>query len=123
MREKVEEYEENKVEVRKEDKTIRPLPSPQPELVGEIIKITSFSVIRNHKATPAKSEYLAQKEKPICFFPGRTASASQRLEAIASGVSKFAQIAPGARVYYYKQDFSTLDFEDTTRDSLCSGRR
>ena len=119
MREKVEEYEENKVEVRKEDKTIRPFTIPsQPELVGEIIKITSFSVIRNHKATLRKANISLKKKTHLLLSGPNGIGKSTLLEAIASGVSKFAQIAPGARVYYYKQDFSTLDFEDTTRDSL-----
>ena len=43
MRTKVEEMEEEKVDVRKEDKTIRPFHIPaQKDIVGEILTITSF---------------------------------------------------------------------------------
>jgi ATP-binding cassette subfamily F protein 3 len=42
------------------------------------------------------------------------------LEAIASGTSSGSKIAPGIKVGYYRQDFSTLNFEDTIFDSLMS---
>ena len=38
---------------------------------------------------------------------------STLLEAIASGTAKGTKIAPGIKVGYYRQDFSTLDFNDT----------
>ncbi len=119
MREKAEEYEENKVEVRKEDKTIRPFTIPsQPELIGEIIKITSFSVIRNHKATTQKANISLKRKTHLLLSGPNGIGKSTLLESIAGGASKFVHIAPLTRVYYYKQDFSTLNFEDTVRDSL-----
>ena len=42
------------------------------------------------------------------------------LEAIASGTSTGSKIAPGIKVGYYRQDFSTLNFDDTIFDSLMS---
>ena len=42
------------------------------------------------------------------------------LESIASGKSKGAVISEGVRVGYYRQDFGTLDFEQTVRDCLFS---
>ncbi len=119
MREKAEEYEENKVEVRKEDKTIRPFIIPsQPELIGEIIKITSFSVIKNHKATTHKANISLRKKTHLLLSGPNGIGKTTLLESIAGNASKGAHIAHGVRVYYYKQDFSTLNFEDTVRDSL-----
>ena len=40
------------------------------------------------------------------------------LETIASGKAKGIEIAEGTRVGYYRQDFSTLNFEDTVKDAL-----
>jgi ATPase subunit of ABC transporter with duplicated ATPase domains len=58
MREKVEEYEENKVDVRREDKTIRNFIIPaQEKLLGEILKINSLTVIKNHQPSTKKVEY------------------------------------------------------------------
>ncbi|MFH1192989.1 MAG: ABC-F family ATP-binding cassette domain-containing protein [Candidatus Jorgensenbacteria bacterium] len=119
MREKAEEYEENKVEVRKEDKTIRPFTIPsQPELVGEIIKITSFFVMKNHKATVRKANISLKRKMHLLLSGPNGIGKSTLLESIAGGISKFVRISPHVRVYYYKQDFSTLNFEDTVRDSL-----
>jgi len=119
MREKAEEYEENKVEVRKEDRAIRPFVIPsQPELVGEIIKITSFSVIKNHEANVKKTGISLKRKTHLLLSGPNGIGKSTLLESIAGGKSKGAHIAPGVRVYYYKQDFSTLNFEDTVRESL-----
>ena len=52
MREKAEAMEEEMVDVRKEDKTIRAFTIPsQPEIIGEVINISSVSVFKNHKMT------------------------------------------------------------------------
>ncbi len=40
------------------------------------------------------------------------------LESLANGSAKGAQIAKGIKVGYYRQDFSTLNFEHTVRESL-----
>ena len=40
------------------------------------------------------------------------------LESLAHGTAKGAQIASDVRVGYYRQDFSTLDFEKTVREEL-----
>jgi len=45
---------------------------------------------------------------------------STLLESIAKGTEKGTTIMSGTRVGYYRQDFSTLNFEDTVRDSLMS---
>jgi ATPase subunit of ABC transporter with duplicated ATPase domains len=55
MREKAEELEEEIVEVRKEDRTIKPFKIPaQPELIGDIISINSYSIL-NPKTQPVRS--------------------------------------------------------------------
>ena len=43
---------------------------------------------------------------------------STLLEALASGTADGATIAPGVKVGYYRQDFSTLDFNSTVYESL-----
>ena len=46
---KTEELEADLVDVRKEDKTIRPFAIPsQPEIVGNILKISSYTTIKKH---------------------------------------------------------------------------
>lgn len=118
MREKAEELEEEKVDVRKEDKTIRPFIIPaQPELIGEILKLESYQVIKNHKATTRKTQISLKKNNHLLLKGPNGIGKSTLLENIAKG-GKGTIIAPDVRVGYYRQDFSTLNFEDTVRESL-----
>jgi ATPase subunit of ABC transporter with duplicated ATPase domains len=118
MREKAEELEEEKVDVRREDKTIRPFIIPaQPELIGEILRLESYQVIKNHKATTRKTLVSMKKNNHLLLKGPNGIGKSTLLENIAKG-GKGTIIAPDVRVGYYRQDFSTLNFEDTVRESL-----
>ena len=118
MREKAEELEEEKVDVRKEDKTIRPFTIPaQPELIGEILKLESYQVIKDHKATTRKTQVSLKRNNHLLLKGPNGIGKSTLLENIAKG-GKGTIIAPDVRVGYYRQDFSTLNFEDTVRESL-----
>lgn len=119
MREKAEELEEEKVDVRKEDKTIRSFIIPsQPEFVGEILHITSYSVIKSQKPTSKKAAISLKKNEHLLLSGPNGIGKSTLLETLASPTHKGAVIADGVRVGYYRQDFSTLNFEDTVYDSL-----
>lgn len=119
MRDKAEELEEEKVDIRKEDKTIRQFVIPaQPNLSGEILKITSFKTIINHKASERKSNISMKKNQHLLLRGPNGIGKSTLLEALATGTSKGAIITPGIKVGYYRQDFSTLNFEDTVYESL-----
>ena len=121
MREKAEELEEEIVEVRKEDKTIRPFTIPaQPEFTQEIISITSYKVIRAHKAVTRTANISLKRKQHLLLRGPNGIGKSTLLETLASGNFEGARIAPGVRVGYYRQDFSTLNFDDTVRESLLS---
>jgi ATP-binding cassette subfamily F protein 3 len=121
MREKAEELEEEIVDVRKEDKPIRAFTIPaQPDINGDIINITSFSMIKNHKPVSRKCEVVLRKKQHLLLTGPNGIGKSTLLEQLASGKAKGAVIADGIRVGYYRQDFSTLNFEDTVREALFS---
>ncbi|MDQ5893280.1 MAG: ATP-binding cassette, subfamily er 3 [Patescibacteria group bacterium] len=118
MREKAEELEEEIVDVRKEDRTIRPFEIPsQPEIVGEIIKINSYKVIKNHEATNRKANISLKKNTHLLLRGPNGIGKTTLLQTIAEG-GKGSVIADGVRVGYYRQDFSTLNFDHTVRESL-----
>jgi len=119
MRNKATEMEESKVDVRREDRAIRKFTIPvQEELSGDILKISSFTIIQNHKPVE-KEESIALKKKNHLLLAGPNGiGKTTLLESLASGQAKGAEIADGVRVGYYRQDFSTLNFEDTVFDSL-----
>ncbi len=119
MREKAEEMEEQQVDVRKEDKTIRDFLIPaQQGMAGEIFRITSFKMIKNHKAVTKKCNISLNKKQHLLLVGPNGIGKSTLLESLANGTAKGASITPGIEVGYYRQDFSTLNFEDTVYDSL-----
>lgn len=119
MREKAEEMEEAKVDVRREDKTIRSFEIPvQEELSGELLKLTEVSVIRHHHPSSKKVDLSLRKDEHLLLVGPNGIGKTTLLETLASGKAKGATIAPGVRVGYYRQDFSTLNFEHTVRESL-----
>ena len=120
MRERAEELEEEMVDVRKEDKTIRSFIIPaQDGVVGEVLNITSFSVIgKNHKPVERKAKFSLKRGQHLLLKGPNGIGKSTLLEALAGGKAKGAVIAKGVKVGYYRQDFSTLNFNDTVFDSL-----
>ncbi len=121
LREEVEEYEESKVEVRREDKTIRPFIIDIPkELPPKILTISSYQVIKNHKPEERKCDITLKKNSHLQLVGPNGIGKSTLLEALASGHAKGETVAPHVKIGYYRQDFSTLNFEDTVYDSLMS---
>ncbi len=121
MREKAEELEENMVDVRKEDKTIRNFTIPaQEDTLGEIITITSFTIMspKNHQIVERTANIKLKRNQHLLLSGPNGIGKSTLLETLASGKSKGATIAPRIRVGYYRQDFSTLNFDDTVYQSL-----
>ncbi len=119
MREKADELEEDMVDVRREDKTIRPFIIPvESDILGDIINISSYSVIKNHKPVTRKTNIILRKKQHLLLTGPNGIGKSTLLEALAGGNAKGAIITPGVKVGYYRQDFSTLNFEDTVHDSL-----
>lgn len=121
MREKAETLEEEKVDVRREDKTIRRFIIPsQKDLVGPILQISEFTVmnLKNHKIVSRKAKINLRKNQHLLLSGPNGIGKSMLLESIARNSTPGTMIAPNVRVGYYKQDFSTLNFEDTVYDSL-----
>lgn len=127
MREDAEEMEEAQVNVRKEDKTIRQFTIPvQKDLHGDIVVLSSVGVIKGHKSVQKKVNISLKKNCHLLLAGPNGIGKSTLLEALASGETKNlyaktnAKIAKGVIVGYYRQDFSTLNFEDTVYEALHS---
>jgi ATPase subunit of ABC transporter with duplicated ATPase domains len=121
MREDAAEMEEEQVDVRKEDKTIRKFTIPaQKELIGDIVVLTSVGIIKGHKSVQKKVNISMKKNRHLLLAGPNGIGKSTLLEALASGTAKGATITDGVTVGYYRQDFSTLNFEDTVLQSLRS---
>lgn len=119
MREKAEDMEEAMVDVRKEDRTIRAFTIPsQPEITGEILGLSSFTMLKNGKPVERTAKVSLRKKHHLLLSGPNGIGKSTLLETIAKGETKGVTIAPGVRVGYYRQDFSTLNFDDTVYQSL-----
>jgi len=119
MREKIEELEEDKVEMRQEDKAIRNFFIPcQDDLTGQILHLESVSVIKNHKPINKKVNIVLKKKERLHLTGPNGIGKTTLLEKLATGHAKGEEIAPGIRISYYRQDFSTLDFDKTVYQTL-----
>ena len=121
MREEACELEESKVSVRKEDKTIRPFSIPfQSDLTSDILNISSFVVVKNHKSINKTVDITLRKNQHLLLIGPNGIGKSTLLEKMANKEAKGATITNGVRVGYYRQDFSTLNFDNTAYDALAS---
>jgi ATPase subunit of ABC transporter with duplicated ATPase domains len=119
MREKAEELEEEKVDVRREDKTIKNFTIPcQPDIKGDILTITEFTTFKDHKPHAKKTKVVVRRNQHLLLKGPNGIGKSTLLESLAMSKSSGAIIAPDIKVGYYRQDFSTLNFEDTVHQSL-----
>ncbi len=119
MREKVEVYENEKVEVRKEDKTIRPFTIPvQAELPTQVLRLSSYTVVRQHVPKKVKCEVEVRRGEHLHIVGPNGIGKTTLLESLASGHADGEVVARGVKIGYYRQDFSNLDFNQTPFECL-----
>ena len=119
MREQAQEHEDNKVEVRKEDRTIGKFTIPmQPELPTEVLKLTSYKVIIEHEPTDVPSKLVLRRDEHLQIIGPNGIGKTTLLESLASGHANGEEVADGVKIGYYRQDFSNLDFDQTVRQCL-----
>ncbi|MCK5044432.1 ABC-F family ATP-binding cassette domain-containing protein, partial [Candidatus Parcubacteria bacterium] len=124
MKDKIGELEEDIVIVRKEDKTIRNFTIPcQKEIGGELLSLQSVRIIRNHKPVAKKVEITLRKRDHLLLTGPNGIGKTTLLESLASGHAEGEQITSGLCLGYYRQDFSTLDFNETVHKALEKGMK
>jgi len=119
MREKAETAEENKVDVRKEDRTIRDFTIPtQKDIPLNVLELSSYKVIKDHKPKDVACELVLKRGSHLQIIGPNGIGKTTLLESLASGEAAGEEIAKGVKIGYYRQDFSNLDFEQTVFDCL-----
>ena len=141
MKKKIEELEGEVVELRREDKTIRHFKIPcQQDVGGTILKLDSVAVaIKFTQSNPARGgsakpnltgqEFvnkkvkieLGKKDRLLLTGPNGIGK-STLLEKLAAGTAKGEHIKAGVKIGYYRQDFSTLDFDATVYQTLAKAQ-
>ncbi len=120
MRELAADLEEEKVDVRKEDKTIRPFTIPfQEDVSGDILALGSLSLLKHGKPVNKKVQIKIRRNQHVLLSGPNGIGKSTLLESISSRKLTDCTIADHVRIGYYRQDFSTLDFNQTVYESLC----
>ena len=118
MREKAEEMEDAKVVTRKEDKAIRPFRIPSQENIGGIIRLTSFKTYHNGKVVQHETDIKLGRNRHLLLAGPNGIGKSTLLELIAKNEAYGMTLPPDMKIGYYRQDFSTLNFDDTVFKSL-----
>lgn len=124
MNEKITKLEEEVVAERQEDRTIRNFAIPcQDDLEGRILTLTSISIIKNYKSVARKVNVTLKKKEKLLLAGPNGIGKTTLLEKLASGHMKGEEIQSGVRIGYYRQDFSTLDFDKTVYDELAGAAK
>jgi len=122
MREAAEEAEQNIVEVREEDRAIRPfkIPTQEFELAfkGSIIDFNSITVVKNHEAVERDINLVVNRKTHVLVTGPNGIGKSTLLEKLSKGDSAAATIHPEVRIGYYKQDFGNLNYGQKAYDAL-----
>ncbi len=118
MSEQTTELEENKVEVRREDRTIRDFTIPAQNITGNIVTINQVKVIQNHEPVLKNIDKVLKKGSRLLISGPNGIGKSTLLRVLVDNQTEGAKIMNGVKVGYYSQDFATLDYDQTVFDSL-----
>ena len=122
MRESVEEAEENIVEVRQEDRTIREFTIPCQEFDsffdGKIMEFTSVSAIKKEKVVSKDFSLVIRRNDHVLISGPNGIGKTTMLEKIAANEYPGTIVANDIVIGYYKQDFGNLNFQQRAFDSL-----
>jgi ATP-binding cassette, subfamily F, member 3 len=117
LKKEIEESEENKVDVRREDKTIRDFDIATHEVSGKIVQIKSVKVIKDHEPITKDVDIVLYKKGRLLITGPNGIGKSTFLRSLINK-GDGTEILAGTKVGYYSQDFATLDYEQTVFESL-----
>lgn len=126
MKEAIDELEEQIVDMRQEDKTIKHFIIPVQSFENselpdwKIVEITSVGVMENHKPVTKKAHVVLKRHNRLLIKGPNGIGKTTFLEMLANGKAKGSFISEGVKIGYYKQDFANLDFEQTVYKTLAN---
>ncbi len=119
LKDEVEEMEDSKVDVRKEDRTIKNFSiSCQEEIGGVIVKFDAVEMLDNGKVVTKKVDIELRKGDKLHITGPNGVGKTTLLERIAKRKAKGVTIQEDINIGYYRQDFSTLDFDKSAYQEL-----
>ncbi len=123
MKTETEELEENKVDVRKEDKTIRPFSFTLQDISGEIVNLKKIKIINNYEAEVKDLNLSLRKKDRLLVLGPNGIGKSTFLRSLVADEEKRQYILKKVKIGYYSQDFSNLNFSETVFESLKNSLR
>lgn len=118
MNEKIEDLEEQLVEARKDDKTIRDFIISATIFSDPVATINSVSVLHNHKPIAKKVGIVLKKRERLLVSGPNGIGKTFFLESIVNGSAKGVSLLKEAVIGYYRQDFSGLDMNTSVYETL-----
>jgi ATPase subunit of ABC transporter with duplicated ATPase domains len=119
MRAKIEVFESEKVAVRQEDKAIRPFTIPiQANYPNELLPISTFTIMQGQRVVTKPANVFLTKRRHLHIIGPNGIGKSTLIEAMAQGRHPGFLLPKDLRVGYYRQDFSTLNFNETVQVCL-----
>lgn len=118
LKEEVSEAEEEMVDVKRDDKTIRDFTIPAQEWSDVVVNISSVGIIQNHEVVTKPAHITLRKKDRLQIVGPNGIGKSTLLKTLALEHTEYATINPAIKVGYYRQDFSGLDFDKTVYQSL-----
>jgi ATPase subunit of ABC transporter with duplicated ATPase domains len=119
MKEAAADMEDEMVDNRREDKTIRDFEIPMQEGIwGVLLKINSVHVMQDEEPIVKEVEVELRKNDHLQLAGPNGIGKSTLLEKIVNGSEEWVELSEGVKIGYYRQDFSNLDFNQTVYDCL-----
>lgn len=121
LRDDIEDAEDDKVDVRKEDKTIKPFEiNWQEELGGVILELDKVEILQKGKPVERNVHIELRKGDKLQILGPNGIGKTTLLEKLAHKKITTMKLHPDLKIGYYRQDFSTLDFDKTGYEELTS---
>jgi ATP-binding cassette, subfamily F, member 3 len=126
MRERIDELEDEVVDVRREDKTIRPFTIPcQDDLGRVIIDISGLAIIRKGEPVLRPHKLELRKNEHVHLIGPNGVGKTTLLKSLVAKTAQGVAIQEGVTIGYYSQDFSNIDHDkvvyEVLRDAIRGG--
>lgn len=118
MRDDVYEAEENMVDIRREDKSIRDFEIPVQDISGKLIEIDYVGILKNYEVFNKELNIALHKGDHMLLSGPNGIGKSTWLRKLAEKKAEGSRFMEGLKIGYYSQDFSALNYEQTVYDYL-----
>ncbi len=119
LRDEIDEMEDSKVDERKDDRTIKKfIIKNSDELSGNVVEIRNIELMVGGDKKDFPVEINLRKGDKLQLVGPNGIGKTTFFNLFDKPNAKGIKIAPGVKIGYYRQDFSTLDFNKTAYDEL-----